>query len=532
MARKHVDLPGSQRPAKADAKRLRDADPNARVEVTLELRHPALPGANDLPANPLSRSELAAKYGASAADAEQVSEVLKGYGLKVEEVSLATWSMRVSGPVSAMEAAFNAKLGIYHSREQGEFRGREGKLQIPIELAGIVTGVFGLDERRVARRKGSAAATSTPAPLGPSDIEAHYQFPAGDGSGQTVGIAEFGGGYFASDLKAYCQKFNLTAPTVTVHSVNLKSLTLQQIQQLPQQEMQEELDEAGEVNMDVQIVAGLCPKATIVVYFATFDQKGWVDLLNQVLAGKPSKVDTLSVSWGLAEDSPDWSANAVTAINSRLNALAAIGLTVCVSAGDDGSGDAVGDNRAHVDFPGSSPFVLCVGGTMLSASGAETTWWVSPGQRNNRGGGATGGGVSVKFARPSWQNVHIASVNPGSIDGRVIPDVSALAGSPFYDLIFMGQDSPNGGTSASAPLWASLLARVKAQRFVTPLLYENGRNGQPLGASVCTDITTGQNTSSPTPGVGYQAGPGYDAVTGWGTPKGQALLAAFEDAGS
>jgi kumamolisin len=285
--------------------------------------------------------------------------------------------------------------------------------------------------------------------------------------------------------------------------------------------------------MDVEIIAGLCPKADIVVYFSTFDQGGWVDLLNAAIRKKPS---TLSVSWGLAEDDPEWSANAITAIQDRLNAARLLGITVCVSAGDDGSGDQIDDGKGHVDFPASSPFALAVGGTMLTGSGAsvkEVVWFEAPGTRSG-GGGATGGGVSVKFARPAWQAVKIASINTGSLDGRVIPDISALAGQPFYALTFAGKPSPNGGTSASAPLWAALLARIngnlppaKQQRFVTPLLYQKGPNGKAVGAVATRDITTGTNASSPKPGKGYKAGTGFDAATGWGVPDGVKLQAAL-----
>ena len=130
----------------------------------------------------------------------------------------------------------------------------------------------------------------------------------------------------------------------------------------------------------------------------------------------------------------------------------------CASrAGDDGSADEETDGRAHIDFPASSPHALAVGGTMLSGA-TDVVWWESPGERTGSGGGATGGGVSVVFPRPSWQDVQITSINAGSIDGRVIPDIAALAGPPLYDLIFAGQDQPNGGTSASTPLWAALIA--------------------------------------------------------------------------
>ncbi|HTW11883.1 MAG TPA: S53 family peptidase, partial [Solirubrobacteraceae bacterium] len=437
-------------------------------------------------------------------------------------------SMRVSGTAAQVENAFKPGLGVYESPEQGQFRGREGEIQIPAELEGLVTGVFGLDQRRVAHRRATAAPALNE-PVSPAQLASHYNFPSATGAGQTVAIAEFGGGYFASDLQAFCEKQGTPVPTVTPVSVNgAPILTLAQIQQLPNQERQEQLDDSVEVNMDIQILAGLAPGANLVVYFSTFDEQGWVELINQLIAGTPHEALTMSVSWGLAEDDPDWSPGAVQAINERLQAAAALGITVCVAAGDDGSADQDTDGKAHVDFPGSSPNVLAVGGTMFSDD-TDVVWWESPGERTPNGGGATGGGVSTIFARPSWQDVDIKSINTGSIEGRVVPDIAALAGPPLYDLIFMGQDQPNGGTSAATPTWASLLALMASAPtpwkpgFLAPMLYEKTASGQAVGAQGCTDVTSGDNDSS-TLGRGYTAGPGFDAVSGWGVPDGTALL--------
>jgi kumamolisin len=539
MSSPHVALQDSTRPLQSDARRLRDADPSAPVEVTVSLRGPQLPDADHLPTATLSREQFETQFGARREDVEKAVSVFEQYGLKVDEVSLRTRSMRISGTVASMENAFRPHLGMYKNKDQGEFRGREGEIQIPSELSGIVTGVFGLDERRVARRKAVHTATapavlSKMTPLSPPDLQDHYNFPPGTGEGQQIAIAEFEGAYFQEDLVAYCKKYSLPLPKVTTVPVGFTPLTLPEIQKLPPLQRNDELGASIEVNMDVQIVAGLCPQAEIFVYFAPFTQKGWVDLLNRIITGTPAKPVSLSISWGLAEDAPDWSAGALAAINERLQAAAMVGITVCVSSGDDGSGDELNDGRAHVDFPSSSPFVLSVGGTMLNGSAANLTeqaWWEAPGERTNKGGGASGGGVSVMFPRPKWQNVQVRSVNTGGIDGRVLPDVAALAGPPLYDLIFLGRDFPNGGTSASTPLWAALVARINAniaaskkQRFLPPLLYQSGANGKPRGEVACHDITAGQNASYPEPGVGYQASTGFDAVTGWGVPDGAQLL--------
>jgi kumamolisin len=562
MSQQLVPLRGTLRPHKPTTTRRRDANPDALIRVTVTLRSPALPDADNLPSQGMSFEDFAAKFGASKSDGDKVEQVLGGFGLKPTEVSLGTSSITFEGTVAQMEAAFGTKLGIYYNADQGEFRGREGdELQIPADLNGIVTGVFGLDQRRVAKRGAPAApapaapapatpAPATPAPaapvpaataplaatfapLTPADIERHYNFPAGDATGQTIAIGEFGGGYFADDLAAYADRFGRAIPQVQLVPVDLQPMTLAQILALPQDQQTSELHFSAEVNMDVQIVAGLCPGAKIVVYFATFTEQGWVGMLNQVLQLKPV---TFSVSFGLAEDDPAWSAASLSEVNKRLNAASVLGITVCVSTGDDGSDCDEADGHAHVEFPASSQYVLSVGGTMLTGSSLlsaqEVVWWQTPGERvPNQGGGATGGGVSTVCPRPAFQNVRIPSVNSGSFDGRVVPDVSALAGPPFYDLIFREQDSPNGGTSAAAPLWASLIARINALlpaakqgRFFTALLYQPGPSGAVPGQSGFNDITSGNNITVPNPGIGYTAGVGFDAASGWGTPDGVKLL--------
>jgi kumamolisin len=533
----HVILPGSKRPKDPDAVRVGNVDPKEQIDLTITLAGPALPTADEYVGETLTPEELSAKFGANKADADKVASVLKTFGLKVESVSLATRSMRVVGNAAAVEAAFKPDMAMIRSARQiGEYRGRQGTLQVPQELKGLVTGVFGIDERRMARRKSrSMIAGATLSPFSPADLEQRYNFPPGDGAGQNIAIAEFGGGYFADDTSAYCAKFQRATPNVQAIAVDAPAYTLKQILALPLQQRQMALGDATEVMLDVEVVAGLCPAANISVYFSTFDEQGWVDLLNEVIAAKPV---VLSCSWGLAEEDPNWSASAISSISDRLNAARLLGITICVSSGDDGSGDQLDDGKAHVDFPGSSPFVLSVGGTMLEQSGGtvdEVTWWEAPGRRTENGGGATGGGLSMKFARPAWQNIHVKSLNAGSIDGRVMPDISALAGQPLYDLIFAGASHPNGGTSASAPLWAALVARINAnlsqakrQRFLTPLLYQNSANGQPVGKVASRDITSGNNASNPQPGRGYEAGVGFDAVTGWGVPDGVMLLNSLE----
>ena len=202
---------------------------------------------------------------------------LKKFGLKVEEVSLVTRSMRVSGTAKAMEAAFKPEWAMMRSPTPGLCiaAGRE-KLQIPKELKGIVTGVFGLDQRQMAQpRSGAAVSAGHGAllkPLTPEIIEKLYKFPPGDGEGQTIAIAEFGGGYFEEDLTKYCNKVR-HGPTPKVQTDPVGAwpapvTRLKSILNIPNPEVRHfKLDESFEVMMDVEIIAGLCPKANISVYF-------------------------------------------------------------------------------------------------------------------------------------------------------------------------------------------------------------------------------------------------------------------------
>ncbi|MFJ9705258.1 protease pro-enzyme activation domain-containing protein [Streptomyces sp. NPDC101234] len=518
MPQQHVRLAGSERPRPTRSVAIADpVDPNEEIAVTVSLRNA---GKND---NPQERR----------ADAEKVKESLGQYGLRVTDERLEVGSIEMTGKAKDLNRAFKTELRLYHSERQGVFRGREGELQIPADLDGIVAGVFGLDKRQVARRRvfpGSGDHGS----FTPRNLEEHYQFPEGAGEGQKIAILEFGGCYFDDDTDTFCRNNGLTSPPVQIVPVGYTPpRNAQDLQRLSPTDLSNALEIAGEVMMDVQIIVGLCPEADISVYFADFDQKGWIDLLDRIIMDEPV---TVSVSYGLAEDDPNWSLLGRDEIDRRLAAAADKGITVCVSSGDDGSGDQMDDDRCHVDFPASSAHVLSVGGTMIMEAGQETSWWISPGDRSG-GGGATGGGVSDIFDRPTWQKVKVTSLNPKPTkDGRVVPDVAALAGPPWYQLTLQGETQLNGGTSASTPLWAALVARVNAllpvakqHRFLTPLLYGTGTNSKPVGQHVCQDIALGHdNRSTPFPGRGYKVQPGFDAVTGFGVPVGIELLKMLE----
>ncbi len=212
----------------------------------------------------------------------------------------------------------------------------------------------------------------------------------------------------------------------------------------------------------------------------------------------------------------------MTAMDQVFADAALIGVTVTCASGDNGSDDRVGDGRSHADFPASSPHVLACGGTRIAtAAGAissEVAWNDGP------MGGSTGGGVSEVFGLPAWQaGAGVPpSANPGGHIGRGLPDVAGDA-SPAsgYAIRVDGRNMVFGGTSAVAPLYAGLVARLN-QRLGRPVgLLNPALYGPGLGSF--QDITEGDNGA-------YRAGPGWDACTGLGRIDGARLLAALDQA--
>jgi kumamolisin len=219
----------------------------------------------------------------------------------------------------------------------------------------------------------------------------------------------------------------------------------------------------------------------------------------------------------------------MSALDAACQSAAALGITVTVAAGDNGSTDGVTGGQNHVDFPASSPHVLACGGTKLIGSGSAVSSEVVWNELTNNEG-ATGGGVSNVFPLPTWQagsNVPQPTTTGG---GRGVPDVSGDADpSTGYVIRVDGKNMVIGGTSAVAPLWAGLIAVANAQNgksagFIQPAIYSA------KGKAAFNDITSGDNYSgSP---VGFKAGPGWDACTGLGSPIGAQLIKLFSATGT
>jgi kumamolisin len=505
-------------------------DPNEHIRISVLLRprkalqNPA--SAKEMTATSphqrkyMSREQFAADYGANPDDIAKIEAFAHQHNLTIVEASAPRRTVVLSGTIAALSAAFSVYLANYEHPD-GAFRGRTGPIYIPADLAGIVQGVFGFDNRPQARPhfrkhkpKPPKQPTTQPASYTPLQVAQLYNFPTGvNGAGECIGILEFGGGYTTSDLNTYFQQLGISTPSVTAMSVD--GVTNQPA---PGQDSPD-----TEVMLDIEVAGAVAPGASIVVYFSNFTEQGWVDAITTAVHDSVHKPSVLSISWGFAEGQSIWSTQAIQAVNEAFQAAATMGVTVCCAAGDDGSRDQVDDGLAHCDFPASSAFVLACGGTTLRSSGAnitsETVW------NDGVNGGATGGGISDTIDLPTWQaNAHVPlSVNPGGRIGRGVPDVAGDADPETgYQILADGQSGIVGGTSAVAPLWAGLVACINQKLgtpvgFLNPLLYALASS-----ANALHDITTGNNDITGQIG-GYSAGPGWDPCTGLGSPNGTAL---------
>jgi kumamolisin len=543
-----VPLPGSVRRAVSNVQPAGNLDPDAPVSATLMLRRRAeVPSELINGPQTLSAEELAARYGADPADVELVRSTLQGLGLTVSDVHAGQRRLTVSGTVEAMSAAFGTTLTLAsteHPDGSGlvTHRYRSGGLSVPAQLDGVVTAVLGLDDRPAARpqfRPADAVGPSvTPAPLTAVQVATAYQFPAAtDGSGQTIAIVELGGGYRESDLQQYFSALGLAVPPVSSVGVDGGSNSPGD-------------DADMEVLLDIEVVGAVAPAATQKVYFAPNSDAGFVDAISQAVHDTPTPV-AVSISWGQSEDA--WSAQSRAAMDSAMADAAVLGVTITVASGDNGSTDGASDGAQHCDFPASSPHALACGGTRLeitSAGGiyAETVW--NDTTAGSQGGGAGGGGYSDVFGVPAWQASVVGPAGasggpaataaaadperrhpnppggpaPTSSRGRGVPDVAGNADPVTgYKIVANGQSTAVGGTSAVAPLWAGLIARLaqqSGQRFglLQPLIYAGLAAGTP--APGFNDVTSGNNGA-------YQAAAGWDPCTGLGSPNAATLLAVL-----
>lgn len=536
----YVELEGTERRLRAGDRPVGPVRRQAVIQLTLHVRaqndtlESVVRGMTARPAmRHLSREEFAATHGASPDDLARVRKFARAHGLQVvrDRVARSLGSseqaqrtIEVRGTVGDINRAFDVKL--LHYRGAGrEYRGYTGAVSVPRALQGVIRNVLGLDtlpqaSPRLRRREdlGGFVAEESQS-YRPDQVAKLYDYPPGlTGQGQVVAILELAGGFRRRDLRKYFKRLDLPVPSVRSVSVGSG---------VNSPSNPNSADE--EVMLDIEVLGAVAPGAELFVYFAPNTNRGFMRALNAAVHDAKNQPSVVSISWGGPECS--WRAADMTSMNDILLAAAALGVTVCVAAGDGGSADDVKPgNTANADFPASSPYSLACGGTRLESQDAQTITREVVWNDGPKGGG-TGGGISSFFAPPRYQSgLKVpASANPGAGPGRALPDVAGNADPDTgYELRVDSTNVVIGGTSAVAPLWAGLVARLNEGLgspvgFLNPTLYSLAAGPK----RVTRDITVGHNDLTGLVG-GYAAAVGYDVCTGLGSPKGVALLNAIK----
>ena len=314
----------------------------------------------------------------------------------------------------------------------------------------------------------------TAAPVTPPQVAQAYNFPtpANGAAGQTIAILEFSGptnppisnptcGFAQSDIDGFINNLNATTGS-QLTSTNVASVAVDKSSEAPGNvpggsAKNFTIDDGDvEVCLDIEIVVSVAQSANVVVYFAPITEQGWVDAVTQIVADSTNDPSVLSISWGWAELEADadltdpgpwpfeWTQQAFNQMTQAFQSAAAIGMTVLVASGDNGSDCGEQDGNAHVMYPASDPWVISCGGTIINqlAPLSEGTWNDNQVTSQGAGGGATGGGVSYLAGVQTWQaNANVpVSVNSDHHQGRGLPDVAGNASpNSGYDLWLYGE---------------------------------------------------------------------------------------------
>jgi kumamolisin len=509
----------------------------------------------------IAHKDFAAAHGANAAELRMVVDFAHAHQLEVIEANAARRSVVVRGSVDQIDKAFAIQLQQYRS-PLGKYHGHEGHPSLPADISGFVELIVGLDNRPVpakhyattdiphpadaanqpaarledAAHPADAATTAAThgdppntVPLTPQQVAKLYNFPTGDGAGQTIGIYEMptsdgAPGYNPTDISATIQAFSggLKVPAPIDVSIDSQTNTGKT---------------DPETLLDITVSGAIAQGATIAVYFAAGQStQNIINALQRMIHPNEEDDDptptVLSISYGW---SPDEDTDSITAeeyqqMSQLFQDAAHLGITVLVSSGDSGA-EIASKTKAEASYPASDPWVTACGGTTIGdvngdfTSFTEYVWNDTWGQGQEKGSGATGGGVSERFPLPSYQNgFPIPKSLDQKISGRGLPDLAGPA-SPVcgYPQVTGGQEGNGGGTSAVAPLYAGLIAIINANLgtpvgFLNPQLYA-------MANTAFREISGPPGPANNSYGgvTGYPAAGVWNACTGLGSINGTAL---------
>ena len=475
----------------------------------------------------VSFDEMKKSYSPKAADVEGLVSWLKAQGYEIAQTAPDSTGVYARAKASQIEQSLQVKL-VRVTKEGLTYTAAKNAPSLPTDVGNSVHAIIGLQPFRQAHKHNrtcapkngnrallptGAAAAASPSPnianAPPYLVEEILKAYDADGldvtgKGQTIAIL-IDTFPTDSDLTSFWTRNNVPVTLAQIQKINVKGGLV------PAPE--------GEETLDTEWSSGIAPGATIRIY-ATGSLK-FVDMdlaLDRIIADLPTQpgMRQLSMSLGLGETFLGGPQGEVATQHQKFVRLAAAGVNVFVSSGDAGSNpDSTGHSPTgptQAEYESSDPFVVGVGGTTLKLSS-------NGGVASEIGWTSGGGGKSIFFNRPPWQKGN--GVPAGT--QRLVPDVS-LTADPDEGamLVIHGKVKQIGGTSWSAPVWAGFCAlmneaRTKAGKpalpFLNPLIY-------PLMSTCFRDIKAGSNGA-------FNAGPGYDLVTGIGVPKVKALIQAL-----
>lgn len=487
----------------------------------------------------LTPEQYADRFGMSASDLSKVNTWLTAQGFQISKAARGRNWVTFSGTAGQVKNAFQTEIHRYNVNGSAHYA-NSAEPSVPAVLAGIVSGVRGLNDFKIKPRLRKAMAPQLTSRgqhnIGPADFATIYDvaplYSAGvDGTGQKIAVV----GQTAiklSDITAFRTTFSLPA------------INLQQV--LAGGNPGISNDDLPEADLDIEWSGAVAKNATIMYVYS---DDVWTSALYAV---DNDVAPVITMSYGACEQSdlgdlPGFRAAAQQANAEGITWLAASGDSAAADCEDQGS--SVAQDGLAVDVPGSIPEITSMGGTTLSeGSGSywnssgnaisyipETVWNDTALDGELAGGG---GGTSVYFSRPGWQT------GPGvpSDAFRHVPDL-ALSASADHDGYYVytgGSPGFFGGTSVAAPSMAGIVALLN-QYLVTngiqsqagvgninPALYRLGQSAP----GVFHDVSAGNNAvpcavGSPnctTGTMGISAGANYDAASGWGSVDATSLV--------
>ena len=474
----------------------------------------------------LGHDEYVYQFGAIKDEVILVADWATSNGLTVDEANINSATVKLSGTAEQFNNIFNISLQTV-TEDDRTYITHTGSITVPTDIDAVVDLVLGLDNS-VSFFHNAILDTTTHGDLNPNviasptpvDLALAYKFPrapGGDlvqGKGACVAIIELGGGWTTQNLTSTFSRIGQPNPTVVDVSVDGGV-----------NDGGADVGSSGEVMLDIYCVGAVVPAAKIAMYFAPNSFQGFVDTIISPTNDTVNNPSVISVSWGTTD--VNWGSTNRNAFETALAAAVVKGITVFIAAGDYGVRAISGGPTYTVQYPGTSPYCVCAGGTVISINddysiASEIPWGTSGGSV------AGGGGVSGIFSVPTWQTGFNSKTYPGgtvsALTGRGIPDVSAMAtGYTFY----YGAGNYTGtfvGTSATAPLLAGMMARLnqmsgKRIGFVNTDWYS-------VRTTAFNDQTSGDNHGGNT--VGYMASIGWDAATGLGSPIGTELYKLYK----